>query len=195
MKDYIHLIGLAKARVDNGFSQVGKTLDAADPADQVLMLLASRSISLSNAALLLGMNNHPNEGLPLLRSLLELAAHARWIAAGPSGERALQFLEDHRNPDWGRLWPTARLEERASVLELPAAAREKALLACYDHIHANALGLPWGHVFPDNAHKGVTAEEYLGAISVLIGHVVKSLDLRWPGKFPAAEWENERMRS
>lgn len=195
MKDSITLIGLAKARVDNGFSQVGKTLDAQDPVEQVLMLLASRCISLANAALLLGMNNHPNEGLPLMRSLLEMAAHARWVVVASSSERARQFLEEHRNPDWGRLWPTERLAQRAEVLELPAAAREKALLACYDHIHANALGLPWGHVFPGNAHKGISAEDYLGVISVLIGHVVKSLDLRWPGKFPTAEWENERMRS
>jgi hypothetical protein len=195
MKDYVKLIGVAKARVDNGFSRVGKTLDPADPADRALMLLASRCVALANAALLLGMNNHPNEGLPLLRSLLELASHMRWISSQDSAERARRFLEEHIRLDWENLWPSARLRERSGVLGLPARVQERILRACGEHIHANALGLPWGHVFAQNADKGVSAEEYLEMVSVLMGHVVKSLDLRWPGNFPADEWENERMRS
>lgn len=195
MKDSIKLIGAAKARVDNGFSRVGRALNPADPVDRALMLLASRCIALANAALLLGMNDHPNEGLPLLRSLLEMAAHMRWIACQDGAERAARFFKEHEKPEWEGLWPASRLKERSRVLGLPAAAQDKILKSCRDHVRANAAGLPWGHLFKENAGKGIGAEEYLDAAAVLMGHVVKSLDLRWPGNFPAAEWENERMRS
>src|SRR5205807_1236759 len=79
MKKYTEMLGLAKARIDHGFSQVGKRLAADDPAQRALMMLASRAVAVSNALMLLALNNHANEGLPLLRSLLQLAVEARWI--------------------------------------------------------------------------------------------------------------------
>lgn len=194
MKDFVKLIGIAKARLDNGFSRVGKTLDAANPADRALMLLASRCVALANASLLLGMNNHSNEGLPLLRSLLELAARMRWISSRDSVERSRQYFEDNLSPSWERLWPSGHLKERCADLGFPAGFPERILQSCGEHVHANALGLPWGHIFAENVRKGVSAEEYLELAAVLMGHVVKSLDLRWPGNFPATEWENERIR-
>lgn len=192
MKDFIRLIGEAKVRVDNGFSRVGKSLNPADPVDRALMLLASRCVALANAMLLLGMNNHSNEGLPMLRSLLEMASHMRWIASQESAPRARQFLEEHEDPDWERLWPRARLLERCRRAGLPEFILEKILASCRQHVHANAAGLPWGHLFDRDAVAGISAEEYLQAASILMGHVVESLDLRWPGSFGAGKRENAR---
>jgi hypothetical protein len=195
MRDSIQLIGAAKARIDNGFSRIGKNLKAEDPADRALMLLASRCVALANAALLLGMNNHANEGLPLLRSLLEFSAHMRWVALDRSAERGREFLEKYSDACWEDFWGSARIEERRDVLCFPRLLEESASYSCADHVFGNSLGLPWGHVFSDHARKGVSAESFLSVISILMGHVVKSLDLRWPGNFSADEWDNERMRS
>lgn len=192
MKEYIRLIGEAKVRVDNGFSRVGKSLSPADPVDRALMLLASRCVALANAALLLGMNNHSNEGLPMLRSLLELTSHMRWIACQDSERRARQFLAEHEDPDWEKLWPRARLLERCRRAGLPDFLLEKILASCRQHVCANAAGLPWGHLFDRNAVAGISAEEYLQAVSILMGHVVESLDLRWPGDFRADARQNAR---
>ena len=185
---------MAKARVDNGFSLVGRTLDSKDVVSRVLMLLASRTVAVANAIMLLGLNNHPNEGLPLLRSLFELAAHMRWVCEKDSLRRAEDFLEEHKNPDWQDLWPSRRLRDRMKALGFGRALEEKALLSCYDHIHANALGLPWGHVFEEHRHAGATAEDLLSTTALLMGHVLKSLESRWPGKFPGADelWDNVR---
>lgn len=192
MKDPIQLIGLAKARVDNGFSQVGRTLKSEDATARVLMLLASRSIAVANAVIVLAQHHHANEGMPLLRSLYELSVWMRWISKSDAEARAKDFLDEYKDPDWEKLWPTERLQNRMAALGFPHEVQERALLSAYDHLYGNALGLPWGHVFKDNTHKGLTPEEYLGAAAYLMGHVVKSLDLTWPGKFPATEWESTR---
>lgn len=186
------LIGLAKARVDNGFSQVGRTLKAGEAAPRVLMLLASRSIALANAVVVLAQNGHPNEALPLLRSLYELSCAMLWVSDDEPEKRAQAFLDEYKDPNWERLWPDARLKTRMESFSFPRELQERALMSAYDHLYANAHGLPWGHVFEQNGHKGVAAEELLAAASFLMGNVVKSLDMRWPGKFSAAEWENTR---
>lgn len=193
MKQYTELLGLAKARIDNGFSQVGKgkKLAEADAAHRALMLLASRAVAVSNALMLLAMNNHANEALPLLRSLLQLAVEARWIAEKDHTARAKEFFTHQADADWERFWSRERLLKRMTHLGFQKTLEERALLSCYDHVHANAQGLPWGHVFSENAQKGVTGEEALRSAAAIMGHVVKALDLHWPGNFEGAEqlWE------
>lgn len=187
MKTYIQLLGLAKSRIDHGFSQVGRGLSAADPAHRALMLLASRAVAISNALMLLAMNNHANEGLPLLRSMLQISVEMRWIAAQDSAERSRLFFEEHRDAEWERLWGSAKLRERMLELGFQKSLQERAMLTCYDHLHANAQGLPWGHVFSENAQRGISGEEALRAAATVMGHVIKALDLGWPGKFEGAE--------
>ena len=72
---------------------------------------------------------------------------------------------------------------------------ERTLLSCYDHLHANAQGLPWGHVFEDNAQKGASGDDVLRTAAAIMGHVLKALELHWPGKFNGAEhlWEKTEM--
>ena len=161
MKKYTELLGYAKAHIDHGFSQVGKKLAPADPAQRALMLLASRSVAVGNALMLLALNHHANEGLPLLRSLLQLAVEMRWIAAGDGAVRAREFFEGHKDVDWERFWSTSRLRERMHQLGFQKSLEERTLLSCYDHLHANAQGLPWGHVFEDNAQKGASGDDVL----------------------------------
>ncbi len=193
---YVQLLGLAKSRIDNGFSQVGRRLSSTDVTQRALMMLASRCVAVSNALMLLALNNHANEGLPLLRSLLQLAVEMRWIAEKDGEKRAREFFEHHRDADWDRLWSTPRLRERMKHLGFQSALEERALMSCYDHLHANAQGLPWGHVFAGNAEKGVSSEEALRAACGIMGHVIKALDLHWPGMFPEAEqwWDKTEMR-
>lgn len=188
MKDYVKLIGMGKACIDQGFSRVGRSLAADDPAQKVLTRLASRSIALANAVALLSLNNHANEALPLLRSLFEISLHMRWIAAQDGAARAEQYLQEHANPDWETLWPSGRLRDRVKVLDYPQDLAEKILSSCRDHLEANAAGVPWGHVFAgeSQAAAGMSPEDLMKTTALVMGHVVKALDLQW-GQFAGAE--------
>lgn len=181
MKELVALVGSAKSVIDNGFSRVGRRLDAASPADRALVLLSARAVSLADALTLLALHQHANEALPLLRSLIDLALHARWIAAQDSGARARRFLDERREADWQSAWDARRLSERARGAEALAHA------ASYqDHLHANAAGLPWSHLFGD-AGAGVGPEALLRETAAAMGHVVAALERRWPGGFEGAE--------
>jgi hypothetical protein len=195
MKKYTDLMHYAKSHIDHGFSQAGKRLSPDDPAQRALMLLASRAVAVGNALMLLSLNNHANEGLPLLRSLLQLAVEMRWIAAAESAERAKVFFETHKLAEWERLWGTKALRERMRELGFQKALEERALSWAFDHLHANAQGLPWGHVFGENMEKGISGDEALRAAAAIMGHVLKALELHWPGKFDGAEhlWETSEM--
>lgn len=187
MKDYVKLIGMGKACIDQGFSRVGRSLAADNPAQKVLTRLASRSIALANAVALLSLNNHANEALPLLRSLFEVSLHMRWIAACEPETRAKQYLAEHENPDWESLWPSGRLRDRARALGYPEDLAEKILSSCRDHLEANAAGVPWGHVFAqDKTQAGMSPEDLMLTTALVMGHVVKALDLQW-GQFAGAE--------
>lgn len=191
MKKYTDLLGFAKAKIDHGFSQAGKRLSPEDKAQRALMLLASRSVAVSNALMLLCLNNHANEALPLLRSLLQLSVEARWIAAEDTAARALDFYDRHGDLEWEELWGEARLRERMAQLGFQKSVAEGQALDCRPHLYANAQGLPWGHVFHENAGKGVTGEQVLCAAAAIMGHVIKALETHWPGSFEGAEhlWE------
>ncbi len=190
-KDCAGLISLAKAAIDNGFSRVGKRLDPASLSQRALMLLASRAVAIGNALVVLAQHDHANEALPLCRSLLEIVMAMRWIAAAQSEQRARDFFEENKQSDWADLWRTDRLRRRMSEFGFPESLHERALMACYDHLHANAQGLPWGHVFEENKDPGVSAGELLKISAVASGHAVKALETRWPGQFEGAEqlWE------
>ena len=187
MKEYVALVGLAKARIDNGFSQVGRSLDPASAADRALMLLASRAVAVSNAVCVLAINGHPNEALPLLRSLLELAVRARHIAEAEAESRGAAFLEEAAQADFQDFWRgeklQAELERRGFAPE--AIRRARGLLA--EHLNANAGGLPWGHVFAERHAKGVAPGELAGLAAEAMAQIVRALDERWPGKFEGAE--------
>lgn len=195
MKEYAALVGSAKSSIDRGFSQVGRNLDPDSTCDRVLMMLAARAVAVGNALVLLAQNSLTNEALPLLRSLLEISAAMRWIAAGDCDKRAFELLEESKKSDWAGLWQTSRLRQRMREAAFPRALEERVLLFCYDHLHGNAQGLPWGHIFLNNANKGISAEELLKIAAVASGHVVKALDVRWPGRFEGAEelWEKAKV--
>ncbi|MBI3551976.1 MAG: hypothetical protein HY077_05605 [Elusimicrobia bacterium] len=193
-KEYPALIGRAKTAIDNGFSRVGKKLDAASAADRALMLLASRAVAVANALVLLAQNSLANEAAPLLRSLLEIAAAMRWIAAENSEERAIEALEESETADWAGLWQTDRLLERMRASGFPRDLEDRVGLLCREHLRGNAQGLPWGHKFEHDKGKGISGEELLRIAALASGHAVKALDVRWPGNFEGAEqlWEKAK---
>jgi hypothetical protein len=195
MKEYAGLISLAKAAIDNGFSRVGKRLDPGSAAQRALMLLASRAVAIGNSLVLLAQNSLPNEGLPLLRSLLEISMTMRWIAQEDSEARAKAVMDESRDADWAGLWQTGRLRQRMGEFGFPDSLNERVPMFCYDHLHANAQGLPWGHVFDDNKNPGVSADELLKIAAFASGHVVKALEVKWPGQFEGAEqlWEKVKV--
>lgn len=165
IKEKVRLLGLAKAGIDKGFSRVGKTLDAADPAQSVLMLLASRAVAISDALALLAMHHHANEALPILRSLLGIAAEMLWIAEAESGARARKFREQNN-----------------AEIDLPWQKLDQGI-SWRNHVYSNASGLPWGHVFSENNGKGISAEDLLKTAIAVMGQVLKALDQHWPGQF------------
>lgn len=187
MKDMISLTGLAKVRMDAGFSRVGRKLSAADPADRALMIMAARAIAQGNAVMALSERGLANEALPILRGIAEISLMMRWVAEKDSGARAEQALLELRDPDWETQWPSARLRERAVAYSVPEQALEAALGSAADFARGSAQGLPWGHVFAEATRPGRRAEEVLQAAAVYLGHALKALDARWPGEFPGAE--------
>jgi hypothetical protein len=184
--DLIKTVGLAKTRVDAGFSKVGRRLKAGDPADRALMTLAARAVSAGNALTVLCRDGHANEALPLLRAVADFAAAMRWIAAAESGPRALASLAELDAPRWEGLWSDSRLKERAESFGVPVWAALAALGSAPDFARGNAQGLPWGHVFADGLLAGRKADETLAAAAVWLALALEALDRRWPGDFPGA---------
>jgi hypothetical protein len=186
MNELITTVGLAKMRVDAGFSRVGRRLKAEDPADRVLMLLAARAVSTGNALMLLCRDGHPNEALPLLRAIAEFSGVMRWVAAAETGPRARVALAELDAPRWEGLWSDARLKERAETFGVPVWAAAAALGSAPDFSRGNAQGLPWGHVIAEGVLPGRRAEETLAAAAVWLALALEALDRRWPGDFPGA---------
>lgn len=168
MKDHIALVGLVKAKVDNGFSQAGKQLRSVDPVDRALMLLAARSIALGNAVCVLAQNNHSNEALPLLRSLKELSERAAYISERDSGDRAKKFLAEAWDDDWSEFFKESRGHAKGWLRE---------------HLNANAAGLPWGHLFSEHHAKGLSGLEVLTEAVRALARMLEALETVWPGKF------------
>ena len=195
MKTYLELLGRAKSTIDNGFSQVGRALSPQDAAQRALMLLASRAVAVSNALMLLSTHNHANEALPLLRSLLQFAVEMRWISQADSAGRARKFLEEHKDPQWESLWNTPRLLERMNALSFQTTLVEAAAnraVTIFTPILKGFLGaMCLGH--GGCRHRRSRA---LRAAGMIMGHVIKALDINWPGKFEGAEqlWEKTEIR-
>ncbi|MEK7390346.1 MAG: DUF5677 domain-containing protein [Elusimicrobiota bacterium] len=187
MKEMIALTGLAKTKVDAGFSRVGRRMSASDPNDQALMIMAARAIAQANAVMVLCERGLANEALPILRGLAEMCLMMRWVAEKDSTARALAALAELRDPDWETHWPSGRLRERAEAYEVPGSAVGAVLSSVVDFARGSAQGLPWGHVFVDATRPGRRAEDVLPAASIFLGHALKALDTRWPGEFPGAE--------
>ncbi len=186
MNELIKTVGLAKMRVDAGFSRVGRRLKAEDPADRALMLLAARAVSTGNALTLLCRDGHANEALPLLRAIAEFSSSMRWIAAAETGLRARVALTELDAPRWEGLWSDSRLKERAEAFGVPVWAAATALGSAPDFSRGNAQGLPWGHVFAQGILPGRKAEETLAAAAIWLALALEALDRRWPGDFPGA---------
>ncbi|MBI4376193.1 MAG: hypothetical protein HY549_07055 [Elusimicrobia bacterium] len=179
--DYVALLGKAKASMDHGFSQVGKGLDPDSAQDEALMWLASRSIAIASALLLLGMHNHANEAVPLLESLTGAALDMRWIVQEDGESRARQLLS-RRGGGWQGSWSAEDMRAKAEPLALAglidAAARLKR-----SHVFGNASGLPWAHRFSALDEPGAAQAELFRAAARALGHGLKALELRWPGYF------------
>ncbi len=186
MSELIKTVGLAKARVDAGFSRVGRRLKSGDAADRALMTLAARAISAGNALTLLCRDGLGHEALPLLRAIAEFSLSMRWVAAADTDARARAVWAEFEAPRWEGLWPEARARERAESFAVPAWAVMTALGSAPDFARGNAQGLPWGHVFAEELLPGRKSDEILAAAAVWLALALEALDRRWPGDFPGA---------
>lgn len=191
----IALTGLAKTRVDAGFSRVGRKLKSDDAAARALMILSARAIAQGNAVMALSERGLANEALPILRGLAEMCLTLRWIAEKDSDARAEAVMKELHDPDWETHWPSARLRERASAYGVPSDVLAVVLDSAADFARGSAQGLPWGHVFSESTRPGRGAPEVLSSAAVLLGHALKALEARWPGEFPGAEemWERAKI--
>lgn len=159
MKELIALTGLAKVRVDAGFSRVGRKLTAGDAAARALMILAARAISQGSAVMALCERGLANEALPILRGTAEISLMMRWISEKDSTARAEEVLKELHDPDWETHWPSARLRERAAAYGVPAEVVGTVLDSAADFARGGAQGLPWGHVFSEATRPGRGAAE------------------------------------
>lgn len=185
MKDLQACVGLAKVRVDAGFSRVGRRLAEKDPADRCLMTLAARAISCGNALMVLCREGHAHEALPLLRAVAECAVTMRWVSADAQ-DRAPQAWAELEKAGWQTLWPDDRTREHALSFNMPEWAVAAALCSAQDFVRGNAAGLPWGHVFASSHLPMRTPKEVLAAAALWLSLMLEALDRRWPGDFPGA---------
>lgn len=186
MKELIAVVGLAKTRVDAGFSRVGRRLAKPSTADRAALVLAARAVSGANALCALCERGHANEALPLLRAVAEWSLALRWTCADDAETRAAAALSE-LDATWDSLWPTARLRERAAAFGAPAEALATALEGARHFSRGNAQGLPWGHAAAEASLPGKAPAEILSACAAFLGHALAGLDQRWPGEFPGAE--------
>lgn len=185
MKELLAAVGLAKVRVDAGFSRIGRRLAAGNAADRALMTLAARAVSSGNALMVLCREGHANESLPLLRALAEFALVMRWISVDAAA-RAPQAWTELETARWEFLWPEARARERAESFGMTAWAVDAAFSTASDFVRGNAAGLPWGHVFSESQLPGRKPEEVLAAAAAWLALALEALDRRWPGEFPGS---------
>jgi len=184
------LLSSAKAKIDNGFSRLGPKLDFTDPAQRTLMLLASRTISISNAVVLLSRHDLSTEAVPLLFSLIGIAAQMRWIAEKDHSQRAREFSSELRQSASGWFWDVAKLKEKMARMDFDSQLIDALDHVLLEHIEGNVEGLPWGHSLPES-RKGLTQDELLDVAALAIRHVLKALDAFWPGSFEIASIEME----
>lgn len=185
MRDLTQAVGLAKAIVDNGLCRVGPRLSSDDAQAAALTGAASRALALADAVVGLCGRDHPVEALPLVRQLAETAVELRWVAGDAS--RAVEAAAALEGPSWERLWPEARLRERALAVGMPERDVSGALAFAADFLASNRAGAPWSHVFSVNLRPAPETARVLALTARLMGHVVAGLDARWPGVFPGAE--------
>lgn len=195
MNELLSLTGLAKTRMDAGFSRIGRRLSPSEPVDRLLMVLAARSVSQANAIGALSERGLANEALPILRGLAEACLAMRWAVSADMKARAERALQELEASDWGTQWPDARWRERAEAYQVDAPIAALVLGSAADFARGCAQGLPWAHVVASAARPGRRAEELLGAAASLLGHALKALDSRWPGEFPGAEelWSRAKI--
>ena len=102
MKELIALAGLAKTRVDAGFSRVGRKLSAAHATERALMILAARAIAQGNAVMALCERGLANESLPIMRGLAEACLAMRCVCMSGAGIRDRPGLAGAVPPKFGR---------------------------------------------------------------------------------------------
>lgn len=189
--ELVRRIAQAKAFIDNGLCRVGPGLDREGRIEALMTGGASRALALADAVVQLCRQSHPNEALPLLRQLGEIAAGLRWAAAADGEARARELLAEAGSARWQDLWDGERLRRRAREGGMPAADVEDVLGLAADFVRGNSAVAPWSHLFEQNRRPGVDTARALGLAARLMGHVLKALDARWPGSFPGAEamWE------
>lgn len=186
MKELIAVVGIAKVRVDAGFSKVGRGLKNPSAADKACLILSARAISAANALAALCERGHANEALPQLRAVAEWSLTLRWLTAAEPEARA-QTVFAELDAAWDALWSESRLRERAASFGVSAAVLSWALDCAPHFSRGNAQGLPWGHAAAESCLPGKAPAEILAACAAFLGHALAGLDKRWPGEFPGAE--------
>lgn len=190
-KALLATVGLAKIRVDAGFSRVGRRLSSSSDVDRLLMILAARAVSSGNALMVLCREGHANEALPLLRAIAEFSLAMRWTVDDVPGraEAARLELDDAR---WESLWADQRARKRADGFGVPAWAADATMGSAPDFACGNASGLPWGHIVSEGRRSGLKADEVLAAAAVWLALTLEALDRMWPGDFTGASEIRER---
>lgn len=193
MQETIETIGRAKALIDAGMCRVGPGLVPTERGDALLAGGAGRALALADCVTRLCRHDHPGEALVLLRQLAETAVLLRWLRPAQEGgaRRVEEAVSEGREPEWDGLWSSDRFRARAREAGVREEEVESILRLCADFARGGSTGAPWSHVFAENHHRPVEAERVLRLAARMMGHVLKALDTRWPGSFPAgdASWE------
>lgn len=194
MEKSLSLTALAKARIDNGLSKLGRTIDSQNPVDAALVLFAGRAVASSNAVALLISQGYEIEALPILRILGELAVWMRWIAEKDSAARAREALAEIEKPDWQAYWKGDVLTQRAIHLGFEPSLREALLGFHLAHFHSKVGHIPWDHLFEWNFLPVPSVAEAAQASGLFLAHVLEAMELRWPGYFAGAVEIREKFK-
>ncbi len=177
---------IAKARIDNGLSRLGKSLDSSHPVDRALMVLTARMVSVADAAALLCLRDHGAEAPPLSAALIGFAAEMREIARDSDESRARRFLDGEPIVLCGDSRFCLELDGRLKSLGFQEELRDALRSWHIVFVRGGPGGLPWSHLFDARPAAAAEERDWIEAAAMAMGHALKALETRWPKVFPGA---------
>lgn len=182
---YENLIQEAKNKIEEGFDKMDRKIDNPTHSERYLLVSTIKAIEITNAILLLCKNNHVNESLILLRSLIEHSINMAWITNKNSNKRLKEYLFDLQKNKFGNSWSTNRnLKERMKDIGFKNEDYyDYVVKITYSYSHVNASSLDWDKVIKGVPGKNFNGEAVYSIVVQMLGHVIKSLNSQFKGYF------------
>ena len=184
--DYEILIRKAKKNIDEGFDKMGRVIKNPSFLERYLVAATLKAVKLSDAIEFLCKNNFNQESLIILRSLIEHSINMRWIMNKNTEKRLKEYLSDLGKIKFGDYWTKQKFNKRMEEVGFENKEYyDYVVKITYAYSHVNASSLEWEKVINDRrlGEKFANPQAIYSIVAQMLGHVQKSLDLHFKGKF------------